>query len=331
MPTNGVTAARAALVALIAALIGVIAWQRSRLSDAEARVRELSSVGQVSLPDGTVRAAEIQTAPGGADEFASHLGVDLSQIRNDAAALGASVNSLVASTVRTYGKTQAGLASSASEARPAASAAAPSEAPPGVDRWKYTESRQVLTLTEPAPGGEVPWGTVGFSAWQQAPWDIQVLPRSYKSYTVGAIGSDGKRHAYTQFEIEVDGRTYKLPVANAQYVEDEPPSSFRWRLTPMLGIGIGPFVHAAEGVAVLPGLQFALASYGQPGTFATWVFAVPGVAYEPRLGGLALTLVPAYFNIGKPLPLLENLYVGPDVAVQFGGGVSVGVSAGVGL
>lgn len=333
MSAKGVMVIRLAAVAVVLSLVGFIAWQHHKLSQAESQIRELKATPQVSLADGTVRASESTTETGGAEAAAEQMGVSLDQIRKDAAALGTQINSLVAGTIRTSGRRQVGVSSSASEARPdRLSAAAMMEAPPGVDRWSYTESRQILRLTEPFSGSdEVPWGRVGFSAWKREPWDVEVLPRSYKSFAVGSIGPDGKRHVYTQFVIEVAGKTYKLPVTTAQYVEDVPPSAFRWRLTPMLATSIGPFVSGPDGAAALPGIQFAMARYGSSGDFPLWIFLAPGVAYEPRIGSFALTIVPAAYNIGKPMPLLDNLYIGPSVGVQAGGGVSIGASLGVGL
>lgn len=331
MSAKAATAVRLTVVAVVLALVGVIAWQHRKILRTEAQIRELTATPQVSLSDGTVRASESLTESGGAEAAAEQMGASLEQIRRDAAALGTQINSLVAGTIRTSGKRQAGLASSETEARvePGPGAA---EAPLGVDQWSYTGSRQVLRLSEPFVGSEeVPWGKVGFSAWKKEPWDIEVLPRTYKSLAVGTIGPDGRRHVYTQFAVEVDGRVYRLPVTAAQYVEDVAPMAFRWKLTPMLSLSAGPFVADADGVAVLPGLQFAVARYGAPGDFPIWVFLAPGVAYEPRLGGFGLTLVPAAYNVGAPLPILENLYVGPSVGVQVGGGISVGASVSVGL
>lgn len=328
-----VAAIRVALAVLLGMLVALVAWQHYQLTRAEAKLLSLRAGAQVSLSDGTVRAAELTTAVGGAEQMAEQLGVSLDKIRSDAAALGADLNSLVAATVRTTGAKRSGLASSEAQARQESPSRQQSvEAPEGVDLWKYTSSRQVLKLSEPFAGGiEVPWGKTGFSAWKREPWDVEILPRGYRAFSVGSVGEDGKRRVYTQFAIEVDGQVYKLPVTEATYVEDEAPASFRWCLKPLLALSVGPFISGEDGVAVLPGVDLAVATYGYPGEPALWVFLAPGVRYEPRVGSFALSAVPVAFNVGKPMPLLENLYLGPSVAVQGGGGVSVGVSLQVGL
>lgn len=215
---------------------------------------------------------------------------------------------------------------------PASTSAMAAEAPPGEDRWGYTRAKQTLRLTEPfAAGIEVPFGTVSFSAWQREPWDVEVTPRTYKALSVGATDAAGKRRVYTQFFIEADGRRVQLPVSDVQYVEDAPSSVLAWRFHPMLSLGVGPFVLRESGVAAWPGLGLQLAGFGPVGGYEEWSFATVGFGFEPRLGEFGLSLVPAAYNVGGPLPWVDNLFVGPQVAVGAHGAVSVGLALQVGL
>lgn len=329
--TTRLKVAVAAVLLIVATLVGVIAWQQARIRTQAGQLAAAAAVQRVTLADGTARVDALVTQTGGAEQAAEQAGASLEQVRQDTVALGAHLNALVASTVRSAGLRRVGVASSASEPR-GPTAALASDGAAGDDKWQYTQTKQTLRLVEPFKNGtQVPWGKAAFSAWQRNPWDVEVFERSYKSFAIGSVGPDGVRRVYTQFVIEVGGESFKLPVTEAQYVEDAVPARFRWRLKPMFAFGIAPFVRGNDGVAVLPGLQLAVAGYGSVPELPTWMFGAVGVSYEPRLQGAAVMIVPVSYNVGDPLPLLDNLYLGPAVGVQFGGGVSVGLALQVGL
>ena len=84
---------------------------------------------------------------------------------------------------------------------------------------------------------------------------------------------------------------------------------------------------AIAGQDVAIGTHLSLFSYGKTKVDSDWQFLSFGVAagedYEMAF------VTPFKYNIGKPLPLLENLFVGPTVYIDddsdWSGGVSISI------
>jgi len=323
----------AAVVVVVGAQTAFIAYQHQKLSEQSAKLQANKSSEQVSLSDGTVRASTTVTQSGGAAVLAQSEGADLAAVRRDAAALGAAINAMVAAKAQSVGRRETGLASTQTEYRKSQPGPIPSsEAPPGEDKWGYTKSKQELRLTEPfLDGKEMPVGTVGFSAWKQGPWDVALSPRTYESYTVGTVDEDGNRKMYSQLVVEVDGEKYKLPISKSSYAEDEAPKRWNWQFLPMLTLSMGPWVKLEDGTAVLPGGEIGLLRYGVPRQSADWTFLAFGVGYDPRVRAVAAVVTPVSYNVGKPLPLVDNMFLGPMLGVQVNGAYTVGLSLQVGL
>lgn len=323
-----------AIATVVLVMAGVIAWQQREVHRLKVSLADKDRTAQAQLGDGTIRAGSVSTEPGGAAAAAAAAGVPMGAVKDDVKSHGATVDSTFVGVAKTPGRMQHGLDSSGSEPRPM-QVNAPvqqNDAPPGEDKWGYTKAHKSLKLTEPmSDGSEVPFGTVGFSAWQERPWDLTVAPRSYKLVTVGAVTEDGRHLAYGRLAIEVDGKTYPVPIQSATFYEDVPASRFRWRLKPMLVLDAGIGVLESRDGQVLPGIQVALAGRGVQAQLPDWSFLALGLAYEAVSQGAAVTFTPVAWNIGRVVPFFSNTYLGATVSFSNSGVLAVGGGIRVGL
>src|SRR5690606_12010962 len=85
------------------------------------------------------------------------------------------------------------------------------------DTFGYLTKKQVLELNEPFGDKSVPIGNVGFSAWKQAPWDVNIHPREYSLTTVVSKNDNGKTNMHSRVSITSNGESIVVPINNANY------------------------------------------------------------------------------------------------------------------
>lgn len=321
----------AVLLVLIAGMAVALVLQNRTIEAQHQALLAKSAEPQEQLDGGVVRASTVEGAPGDALASAAAEGVPVGTVTTDAKAHGATVNSTSSTRTTTTGKRESNVPSTGTQERQP-DAAAPTDAKAGDDKWGYTRARKYIDLSEPMPGaGEVPWGRVGFSAWQEKPWDVSVVPRTYKVVTVGAVTDDGRRYAYSRFTVEVDGKEYPVTIQSAKYVEDLPTGRFRWHLKPLIAVDLAASVFGGSGLQVLPGVQLAIAGYGTSPQLPEWLFVILGLAADTTGPAGALTLTPLSWNLHRALPFVDNTYVGATVSFTTQGLMGVGGGVRVGL
>lgn len=317
----------AGLVVVVLFLLVVVRWQQRKIDDLKSRFACGPTVPSDG-PPGVVRHNTSVLEPGQAASVAEDAGIDVAALEQDGADAGAVVTGVSTVTVRGAGHSSGRLPSSSTAARPAPTALPPSdggmpEAEPLADPWGHQRAQQLLKLEEPIGGLSVPWGQVGFSAWEERPWALMVLPRTYRLTTVSTTNDDGSRTLYSRFVVDVAGKSFEVPIAAADHQEEPPPAKFRWRVGVSLGVDLAGTPDPARAL-VLPGLQVSGANYGRSDRPAAWTFLAAGIAYDPALRGVWLTLSPALWNLSPILPWVENLYAGPTVGLSFDGGWAAG-------
>jgi hypothetical protein len=323
----------AGVVALIAALCFVI-WYQHQMLQKQAAL-ETQIVEMKKLQDGVVRAQASYVSKDDLKKFAKDNGVDLGPIQDDLKKLNAEIQGINKVVVVTPGFTGTNLPSTGTTPR-----TDPGTTPavvtcpdgskkncPDVDPFGYTKSAQVLKLDEPfGEHTNVPWGSVSFSAWRDKPWDLTVTPREYTMMTVLSTDESGRHFVHNKLAITVDGKPYTLPIASSQFVEQYPDSSFRFDPSLYLGVDAGVTFKPVAG-EVTPNLQMFLFSYGRTKINPDWIFLGLGLGYETQSNNLGFIVSPVDYNLGKLLPLIDNLYLGPSLSFDASG--NVGLLAGV--
>jgi len=161
---------------------------------------------------------------------------------------------------------------------------------------------------------EIPWGWAMYSPNIQGAekWTTGTYP--VKIHTKIAIGknkdrSDAMVEAYMTSDIfKADkGKKFPLDISSVSWVE-QPPGEKSFMFNPRLSIGMN------IGSEVYPALEVSFFSYGETKGDMDWRFL--GLGFGATGNHRYLTLAPVEYNIGKPLPLMENLFFAPYIGLD---------------
>lgn len=253
-------------------------------------------------------------------QFAKDLNFKMDNIQKDLDALGAQVMAINNVTVTTPGFHGTGLPSTNTTPLPDTH---PAETPctngtcPNPDIYGYLDTIQELSIYEPFSNTlKVPFGSVQFNARESNPWSEDIFPREYSTTTVIAQDEDGNSTAYSQVSITVDGKTYDVPIAKAKMMEKKPEN--KWRFSPrvFLGISAGAKVTGVPAFEATPELTVSFGSYGPNINTPEFVVGGVGVGYHAVNQLPALVITPINYRIGKHIPFMPNLYIGPSVSID---------------
>lgn len=196
----------------------------------------------------------------------------------------------------------------------------------------YMTNEQRLSILEPFPdGSNIPFGEVGFQAWNKKPWNLDILKRKYSVHTVIGEDDSGKKYVYNQMSIESNGKSYPLKIDSSKFVEQLPDSKFKFSPRLYLGLSTGAIVNPEVKFEVTPAIEVAFFSYGKTVLSPDWTFLSVGLGVETQARKPALVASPVSFNVGHYLPLVSNLFIGPQIAIDTSasfsvlGGIKVGL------
>ncbi len=336
-------------IAIAVIVIGLVAFIIKLQWDAQNREDALNQrmIEMKQLQDGIIRAQSKYVSKDDLDDFAKKIDINLSVIRKDLDKFGADIKGINHVLARSTGRKGSNIPSTGTKPRPV-DPEDPDKPHPlqcsdvegcYLDTYGYNNNSQSLGLTEPfSNGSEVPFGTVTFEAWKKEPWSVDQPPREYHVATVLGQDEEGRHYVHNKFQIGVDGKRYEVPIEQSELQEVYPEPEFRWDPHLNLGLDVGASIatspdpdESAATAEVVPNLQVTLFSYGETKKNPDWTFLGLGVGFETRRTNLGILVSPSNYNIGKPLPLMDNLYVGPQVGVDMSGNVFVGGGLRVGL
>lgn len=286
---------------------------------------EKSLVELRQLKDDIVRHQSQYATKDDIELYAIQNGIDLNTIKDDLKRLGADVKSVSVVSVKTGGYTGINLPSTSSTPN------AEQLKDESQDKFGYLKNKQNLKLEEPFGDKKVPFGEVGFSAWQEKPWSLKIEPREYKVSTVVSSDEDGRQFAHSRLEITAANETHSVTVTDAKMLQVYPEGKFSFNPKLFLGVDGGVLVEPPLRGEVVPSAQLFLFSHGKTKVNPTWSFLGVGPGYAVKAGNVAGIVTPVQYNLGDNLPLINNLHVGPGVFVDTAAnlGVTVGVKAGL--
>lgn len=204
---------------------------------------------------------------------------------------------------------------------------------PNVDPFGFMKAQQTYTLNEQFGTLKVPFGTVGFSAFQAQPWSATVLARQYTVDNVIGTDENQRNVVYNQVNIKEGNNTYTLPITSSTTKQVYPTAKFSfWNPRLLLGTDAGFNVNTLKG-EVSPNINLGIMSYGRYKTTPDFSILELGVSYQAVNKTGAVTLTPVSYNIGKNWfsPLMNNTYVGPSISYGFDGKWTPGVGIRVGF
>jgi len=342
------TKTKIAIVAGIVIIIGVLLFWIQKQSDelAELRAHNSALVDQKTLKDGTVRNQRSISSKEDLERLIKESGIDWKLVRSDQKELGSKLKGIQRVVVRSQGWSRTNLDSTSTHvgknedgtdvslSTVQCSDGSVIDCP---DTFGYLTKRQELTLQEPFGDKQVPVGTVGFSAWKPSPWDATIHPRQYSVTNVVSVDKEGRSNYHTQVKVSSNGEEVVVPVDSAQYVEKYPEASFMFNPRLYFGVDGGVMASRISGTPVdsvgevTPNMHVALFSHGKTKLDMNWTFLGIGVGYETQNQSVGFLISPVNYNIGKPLPLVENVFLGPTISLDVKGQVSVLLGIRVGL
>jgi hypothetical protein len=311
----------AAVTGAVILIITVLAFIVKVQYDTIARLKtiETSVVESKNIGNGIVRAQSSYVTQAELERLLKNQGLNIDSIKKDLKNLGADIKGVHTVAVVTPGYKGIGLTSTTTTPN----TTPPDSSKPITDNNGYLSNQQWFALNEPFNSDKgivnVPFGKVGFSAWQNKPWSFEVLPRTYGSTTVIGQDENGRHYAYSKFQIESDGKTYTIPITNAKIVEEYPTPKFSFNPRMYLGIDGGLIVNPPIHAELTPNIGLSFFSYGQTKVSPQWTFLTLGLGYATQQQAPVIILSPINYNVGKDLPLVDNLHIGPSVSVDTAG------------
>lgn len=322
------------VISVISLLVGiflVVFYERKAANDQKAILDSIVEMKQ--LQDGTARSSAQYVSKEDLEEFGKKHDLNLEEIKKDLASIGAQLKAINIAVVQTPGYSGHDLPSTGTRPRPSPSPGDP-ETSVGPDPFGYLANAQILDLIEPfGPSVGVPFGIASFKAWQVNPWDLTVYPREYKVSTTIGTRPDGQHIVHNKVQIITQGKTYTVPISSAELVEQVPESQFFVNPHVFLGVGTGATVYPTPGFEFVPSLSVSIFSHGASKKIedTDWTFLGLGIGVGVQSKLPVFTLAPVDYNIGKHIPLLTNLHVGPSVGADIHGNFTVMAEVKVGL
>lgn len=192
---------------------------------------------------------------------------------------------------------------------------------------------EVLVNFDDAEGNQYPVATVRLSPNLEGPmrWSVEPHDLALKTNILETMDDDGNpvrraeawvENHWSALGKDTDGNFIKFPVElkiEEWAISIDRPKKFWY--SPRLG------ATAIVGQDVAVGAHINIFSYGKTKADSDWQFISFGLASGDDIDMAFFT--PFKYNIGKPLPLLENLFVGPTAYIDddsnWSGGVSISI------
>lgn len=324
----------------IVVLLGYMVYNQEKIKTQQATL-QTAITQQQTLVDGIVRSSNAVVTKADLEAFAAAQNLNLKAIQDNLSKLGAQVGSVTVTTVDSTGQTQTNIPSSGTgPANPKPPTPVVVNCPsggtvtcPSTDPFGYQQKEQTLTLNEDLGTLKVPIGTVGFSAFQPAPWNINILPREYTVDTVVGIDQNQRETVYSKVNVTVGGQTYVAPIKSSTTKQELPQPTFSF-WNPRILMGLDGGINATHfGGAFTPSINLGIMSYGQYKTTPDFSILEVGAGYDTVSHNAQLVVTPVAYNFGKNFfsPLANNTYLGPSLTVGADGSIGVGLGLRVGF
>lgn len=320
-------------IILTLGLLSFSIYQQKQNSDKQDAIEKQVTL-QKELNDKIVRSQSEYATKNDLENFIKSGNLDLKTIQSDLNKLSATINSANKVIINSGGTKSDHLASTSTETNnPNSSLPVCKDGTvcPNVDPFGYLKNQQKLKLSEPFGDVNVPIGEVGFSSWQDKPWNINISPRQYQLITVVGQDENQKQYFYNKFKVTVDGKEYDIKINNAQSKQEYPSAKFNW-WNPRLYLGYDAGINLSNVRGEMsPTLNLQIFSYGQFLNQPDFSILQLGLGYGIVSRKIEFVVTPFAYNIGKHLPLMHNVYLGPSLMISPNGDISVMGAVRVGL
>lgn len=315
-------------------LLGLIVFNQIQTTKRQIAI-ETQIVKQKELLDGIVRSQSEYTTKKDLEQFIKDNNINLKAIKEDLAKVKGDVAAINIVLIGSIGQKGTNIPSTGTGPKnpdpiPEPKCPDGSECP-NFDPFGYLKYQQNLALNEDFGTIKVPIGSVGFSAWKEKPWDIDIKSREYNIASVVGKDENQRSYFYNKVTVNVDGVSHELPIKSATTKEEYPaPKWSLWNPRLFIGVDGGVGVNPVEG-KFTPSVSLGIMSYGQYKNQPDFSVLQVGAGFDAISKTPQLVVSPGAYNVGKHIPFMNNLYVGPSVHVGADANVSVMLGARVGL
>lgn len=314
---------------LVIGTLGFMVFKQIEISDRQKAI-ETQVVEQKQLVDGIVRSQSSWTTREDMEKFIKDNNVNLDAIKEDLAKLDAevaAVNLIVAVSQGQHGTHIPTTPGPGTNPNPVD--------PKNPDPYGYMQRQQTLALEENFGSVRIPIGVVGFSGWQERPWNVDIAGREYHVTTVEGRDENNRAYFYNKFTVKVDGKEYIVPITSAITKQVFPEAKWHW-WNPKVFLTAGGGINVTE----LPvngtfnaGATFGFMSWGRYRSNPDISVGQVGIGYSSNDNEFAVIVNPVAFNIGNAIgtEVLANTYVGPSLQITHTGKVFTGVNVSIGF
>jgi len=115
---------------------------------------------------------------------------------------------------------------------------------------------------------------------------------------------------------ETRGQKFPIELESFEWVRRELKDK-KWGFNPRISLGFN------AGTTMFPSLNMSFFSYGKTKGDMDWKFLTTGIGGNSE--DWQVHLSPASYNIGKPIPLIDNVFLGPYISYDGSGDTGFGV------
>lgn len=309
--------------------IGFIIYKQIEIS-ARQKAIETQIVEQKELVNNIMRSQNQYATKDDINQFVKDNNVNLKAIQDDLSKLHAEISAVNVIIAKSNGQTGTNIPSTGTGGNN------PDPIDPGKpDPYGYMKKEQILSLNENFANIQVPFGQVGFSAWKDKPWGINILPREYKVVNVVGTDENQRTYFYNKFSVKVADKDYDIKISSAETKQEFPEAKWNW-FNPKLFLTAGGSVD----VSSLPisgsfniGGTIQIMSYGKYKNNPDISILQIGAGYQSNRNQFTGIINPIAFNIGKLIPggLVNNTFVGPSIQLSANGNILFGANGSVGF
>lgn len=307
--------------------IGFIIFKQNEIAKKQDTI-ENQILQQKELSDNIIRSQNKFSTKEDLEKFISQNNLSLKVIEDDLEKINAKLTFVNVATVKSVGQVDANL--------PSTSQGVPNNSEvTSCDPHNYMKVEQKLSLNEEFSNTKVPFGEVGFSAWQSKPWSVNIKPREYRSVNVVGTDENERVYVYNKFSVLVDNKEFNIKISKAETKQEYPEAKFSF-FNPKLFLSTSGAINLTKAPvqgSVNLGLAVGIMSYGKSKLNPDISVLQLGAGYETGTQSPSLVVKPINFNIGGLFPgkVISNTYVGPSIQVDTKGNVLAGAGLSVGL
>ena len=305
--------------------IGFIIYKQIEIS-ARQKAIETQIVEQKELVNNIMRSQNQYATKDDINQFVKDNNVNLKAIQDDLSKLHAEISAVNVIIAKSNGQTGTNIPSTGTGGNN------PDPIDPGKpDPYGYMKKEQMLSLNENFANIQVPFGQVGFSAWKDKPWSINILPREYKVVNVVGTDENQRTYFYNKFSVKVADKDYDIKITSAETKQEFPEAKWSW-FNPRLYAGFDGGVSLTQMKGEFsPNLNVGIMSYGKYKNQPDLSVLQVGLGYGIINQKLQFVITPIGYNIGKHIPLMNNTYIAPSIHIGTNGDISAMAGLRIGL